>query len=299
MTLTAAEPSEPAIDAATASVAELRIFIRSRLGVLAPEAVCGVAYDLLGTVAPGFAEGLHAPNGLRPLAAGLELSPYPGTHGLRLTALSQEAVAALAAADAALAEAGEPGITLSQHRVYAGPRRLRTGDYPALAAGTAERWELRFLSPTALKREGLHLPLPVPRDLAANWVRRWNAFAPEPLKWADHAGFVRWVDGNIQVTAHQLRTESFAVRGGRIWGFVGRARFALAHAEARDAPEAGLWHALARYSEWAGTGVKTMWGCGQTRLAGLNRAAAAAAAALKGARGARVGTRGARGGRAE
>ncbi|MGV3720930.1 MAG: CRISPR system precrRNA processing endoribonuclease RAMP protein Cas6 [Actinomycetota bacterium] len=247
-------------------LSELRFLLRSATGELAADALCGVVYDLLDRVDPAFAERLHLPLGLKPVTAGALAHSLPGVYHLRLTALDTAAEAALSSLRGELAAVGEPGLTLGLHRAYVQPtaRGLVTALLPA---AELERFDTDFVSPTMLKRNGRYLPLPLPEELAANWLRRWNRFSGAPCSEEVVTPFLDWVARNVDVSQHRLHTVTLPLRSGVITGFVGKVRFTLAAAEARNAPEATHWHRLWQYSYWCGTGVKTLWGCGQTRPA--------------------------------
>ena len=129
---------------------------------------------------------------------------------------------------------------------------------------------LRFLTPTAISQGDADLPLPVPSKLWAGYAARWRAFAPEmPLPDELDEGVERW-----------LRLSDFDLRPAR-W----RYRFVdgkgtdrlITHLGCRGWIEVGLdrkatpafaqaFRALAAYSFYCGSGMKTTMGMGQTRL---------------------------------
>lgn len=123
---------------------------------------------------------------------------------------------------------------------------------------------LQFLSPTSFRRKGHHLPLPVPVNVFHSYLRRWNDFAATTV---DQDTFLAWVDEYVLITRHQIATvKVLAGKKGAVTGFTGAVEFALAK-EAYDKPEfCTLFSALGKLAPYCGTGHKTTFGLGQTRL---------------------------------
>ena len=126
---------------------------------------------------------------------------------------------------------------------------------------------LSFISPTSFRSRGHHLPLPVPTNLFHSYLRRWNYFADQKFS---QESFLTWVDGNVLIVRHQL--ESIKIVGGKkgsVTGFVGAIELSLARS-AEEQPEfVRLYHALGQLAPYCGTGHKTTFGLGQTRLGWL------------------------------
>ncbi len=123
---------------------------------------------------------------------------------------------------------------------------------------------LSFLSPTSFRSKGNHYPLPAPDKLFHSYLRRWNHFAANQF---DQDLFLPWVENNVIITRHQL--ESIRVPGGKrglVTGFMGAVELDLAKS-ASDNPEfVKLYKALTQLAPYCGTGHKTTFGLGQTRL---------------------------------
>ncbi|PKO20836.1 MAG: hypothetical protein CVU38_18015, partial [Chloroflexi bacterium HGW-Chloroflexi-1] len=118
---------------------------------------------------------------------------------------------------------------------------------------------LRFVSPTAFRSGGVHVPLPIPGLMLGHWLERWNAFAPLAL----HPDVRSFAEEQVVVSRYDLHTEPVQFGPATIIGFLGQCSLTVKH----DDP---YWrripHLLAAYSFWAGTGHKTTHGLGQTRV---------------------------------
>ncbi|MHC5861305.1 CRISPR-associated endoribonuclease Cas6 [Nostoc sp.] len=123
---------------------------------------------------------------------------------------------------------------------------------------------LKFLSPTSFRRKGHHFPLPVPVNVFHSYLRRWNDFSGMSV---DQDAFLAWVDDYILITRCQLTTAKvLAGKKGAVTGFTGAIEFSLAKDAAKQ-PEFGqLFSALGKLAPYCGTGHKTTFGLGQTRL---------------------------------
>lgn len=123
---------------------------------------------------------------------------------------------------------------------------------------------LSFLSATSFRSKGNHYPLPAPDKLFHSYLRRWNHFATKQF---DPDEFLPWVEENVIITRHQL--ESTRVAGGKrglVTGFMGAVELDLVQS-AGDRPEfIKLYKALVQLAPYCGTGHKTTFGLGQTRL---------------------------------
>ncbi|MEN9246179.1 MAG: CRISPR-associated endoribonuclease Cas6, partial [Thermostichales cyanobacterium SRBZ-1_bins_19] len=121
---------------------------------------------------------------------------------------------------------------------------------------------LTFLSPTSFRHRGHHLPLPIPRNLFQSYLRRWNAFSGIPIP---EESFLDQVDEGVIV--QRLKIESHKTTAGKqgsVTGFVGAIQLGLSPrlpAEVRQ-----HIYSLLRFAPYSGTGHKTTFGLGQTRL---------------------------------
>lgn len=136
--------------------------------------------------------------------------------------------------------------------------------YQSLVATEPEpvwRFDLKFTTPTAFAQNRTYLPLPVPTLMFRSWLERWNQFAPVYLGSDELIGYLGEA---IVLSQHKLQTRSFQIHSGKINGFVGDATLrVLSRADPLLANVANL---LISYAQFAGTGIKTRLGMGQTEL---------------------------------
>jgi CRISPR-associated endoribonuclease Cas6 len=122
------------------------------------------------------------------------------------------------------------------------------------------KWTLAFHTPTAFRSgENSHLPFPLPDSLVRSWLRRWNAFAPVPLRLPDNA-CARLRD-NLYISAYNLKT--VPVRHGRRLeiGCVGKLTLNGRRLTPQDQ---SLITLLTRYAFYCGSGFHTAQGMGVT-----------------------------------
>lgn len=123
---------------------------------------------------------------------------------------------------------------------------------------------LTFLSPTSFRRKGYHFPLPLPVNVFQSYLRRWNAFSGQSL---DPEPFLAWVDDNVIVVRHQIRSSKVSAgKKGSVTGFTGSIEYGLTREAARRPEHVRTLFSLARFAPYSGTGHKTTFGLGQTRL---------------------------------
>ncbi|MCU0526948.1 MAG: CRISPR-associated endoribonuclease Cas6 [Elainella sp. Prado103] len=129
---------------------------------------------------------------------------------------------------------------------------------------------LSFCSPTSFRHRGHHLPLPLPKTLFQSYLRRWNDFSGEVV---DSEDFLDWIDEFVVIARHQI--ESLKVTAGKrgsVTGFVGSVEFHLLPLGQRETEYAELFGALVQLAPYCGTGHKTTFGLGQTRVGWLTAA---------------------------
>ena len=123
---------------------------------------------------------------------------------------------------------------------------------------------LTFVSPTSFRRRGHHLPIPWPRNVFHSYLRRWNEFSNRPV---DPDQFLDWVDDAVVFHRHELISEKIAAgKRGSVTGFTGAVTYGLAGKAAEDPEFRQLFYTLGHYAPYCGTGHKTTFGLGQTRL---------------------------------
>jgi len=121
-----------------------------------------------------------------------------------------------------------------------------------------------FVSPTSFRRKGHHLPLPWPRNVFHSYLRRWNEFASRSV---DQDTFLDWVDDCVVLQRHELASEKIAAgKRGSVTGFTGAVTYGLAGKAAEHPEFEQLFYTLGHYAPYCGTGHKTTFGLGQTRL---------------------------------
>lgn len=134
--------------------------------------------------------------------------------------------------------------------------------YHSLVASEPEpmqRFELQFLTPTAFAQNRIYLPLPVPTLMFRSWLERWNQFAPVYLGSDELIGYLEDV---VALSHHRLQTRSVQVHNSKIPGYVGNATL---HILSRADPLLkNVANLLIHYAQFAGTGIKTRLGMGQT-----------------------------------
>ncbi|CCI27708.1 CRISPR-associated endoribonuclease Cas6 [Microcystis aeruginosa] len=135
------------------------------------------------------------------------------------------------------------------------------------SAPLAKILPLSFLSPTSFRHRGHHFPLPVPRNLFHSYLRRWNIFSNRPF---DQETFLDWIDEFVVITS--LSLQSHKVPGGKkgaVTGFTGAISLSLPSILSSPEDFAQLYSALGHFAPYCGTGHKTTFGLGQTRLTRL------------------------------
>lgn len=124
--------------------------------------------------------------------------------------------------------------------------------------------KLSFQSPTSFRYRGEHLPLPWPRNLFHSYLRRWNLFSGHPI---EPEPFLDWVDASVLIRKHHLQSvKVYAGRRGIINGFTGAVELGLTRTGVKHPDYPHLFQVLGRLAPYCGTGHKTPFGLGQTRL---------------------------------
>ncbi|MEC4803277.1 MAG: CRISPR-associated endoribonuclease Cas6 [Jaaginema sp. PMC 1079.18] len=129
---------------------------------------------------------------------------------------------------------------------------------------TPTKVSLSFISPTSFRSKGHHLPLPIPNNLFHSYLRRWNHFSQYPI---DQTAFLHWIDENVVILRHRLETAKVpAGKRGSVTGFLGAIELALATTATQNPEFYQLFFSLVQFAPYCGTGHKTPFGLGQTRL---------------------------------
>lgn len=126
------------------------------------------------------------------------------------------------------------------------------------------KWALNFLSPTSFRSQGHHLPLPIPRNLFHSYLRRWNTFSKHKV---DVDNFLDWVDANVFFLRHQLSSvKIMAGKRGSVIGFIGSIELGCLKQTPENMEFAKLFTILMSLAPYCGTGHKTTFGLGVTRM---------------------------------
>lgn len=127
-----------------------------------------------------------------------------------------------------------------------------------------ETLTLKFLTPTSFRRKGHHFPLPVPVNVFHSYLRRWNDFSGNPV---DQDAFLNWVDESVLILRHQITSAKvLAGKKGAVTGFTGAIELGLTKEASKQPEFYQLFYALGKLAPYCGTGHKTTFGLGQTRL---------------------------------
>ena len=131
----------------------------------------------------------------------------------------------------------------------------------AIEPETVRQFNLEFITPTAFAQGRINLPLPLPNLMFRSWLEKWNYFAPVYLGSDELIGYL---SNAIMIKHHRINTRSFHLPRGYIHGFMGEVK--LVTLPNTDPLLANVANLLVSYGRWAGTGVKTRLGMGQTNL---------------------------------
>jgi CRISPR-associated endoribonuclease Cas6 len=133
----------------------------------------------------------------------------------------------------------------------------------------AKTLTLSFLSPTSFRRKGHHLPLPWPVNVFHSYLRRWNELSGMQF---DDETFLAWVDESVLISRHQLESVKVSAgKKGSVTGFLGAVEFSLTNESTKQQHFQRLFTALGQLAPYCGTGHKTTFGLGQTRLGWLSK----------------------------
>jgi CRISPR-associated endoribonuclease Cas6 len=128
------------------------------------------------------------------------------------------------------------------------------------------RFTLAFQTPTCFRSKNHHLPLPFPANIFHSYLRRWNDFAPEAFPQEE---FLAWIEKVVYITNYDINCTKVAVaKQGYVTGFTGTVEFAVDLKASQNSDFERLLSALIKLASYCGTGHKTTFGLGQTRLIG-------------------------------
>jgi len=239
--------------------------------------------DVVRRADEALAAQLHDDNGLRPYTASNLLGhfesrrPLPEqTYTLRFTALNAPLAGLLLAAaqpGGALSPGAQVELDYLPFRIEAAhfnpaahpcAAAARYEDFSAahlLGAAPPRRLTLHFASPTTFHVDGRHLPLPLPEQVFASLLERWNAFAPLALPPETR----RFAAECLHLSRYRLNSVPVPLKqGGLRIGAVGEATYTVSHYDR-------FWQTalftLAGFALFAGVGSGVTYGLGQARRA--------------------------------
>ena len=242
----------------------------------------GLVFDLLRRAHPETAKAIHTANikpfTVAPMLDGDGTRPHVFPAGipawLRVGVLDDDLYRLLLTNDPAggSVHLGDTPVTMSGWTVSGEGAAFDTGteSYAALCGGNGDipdSVRLQFITPTAISQGEANLPLPVPAKLWAGYATRWRKFAPAyPLPEDFDEGTGRW----LRLSDFHIKPRRWRYHFGKGFqthtGFTGWTEITLDHRASE--PFARAFHALARYSFYCGSGMKTTMGMGQTRVEG-------------------------------
>jgi CRISPR-associated endoribonuclease Cas6 len=134
--------------------------------------------------------------------------------------------------------------------------------YTALVGNEPEairNYHLQFITPTAFSQGGTKLCLPVPTLMFHSWLERWNNFAPVYLGGDE---LIAYLNNAVLLKHHKIQTRTYQLHKGFINGFVGDVKLQVF--QRADPLLANVANLLVQYARFAGTGIKTRLGMGET-----------------------------------
>lgn len=217
---------------------------------------------------PELGTWLHDANQPKPIAIG-PLQPFDGRDGMwavEVSALADDLIEPLMAglpSVGASVRLGRTGYLVRDVGI------VETRGFEEMAEATNPQpvIRLRIITPTAHHAAGAvrrSIVVPDPRLYIGSWLGRWNLFADAPYD----LELLEAVADSVVVSAFAGRTRAERLDGRRIFiGFVGSVEFRVLDCGRPIEPIAAAVWSLARFAEFSGTGVETMRGMGQTRIA--------------------------------
>ncbi|WP_235595805.1 CRISPR system precrRNA processing endoribonuclease RAMP protein Cas6 [Mastigocoleus testarum] len=101
----------------------------------------------------------------------------------------------------------------------------------------------------------------MPSSMFRSWLDRWNDFAPVYLGSNE---LIAYLNQAVILKHHKIQTRSLQLHKGYVSGFIGDVSLQVFNSA--DELLANVANLLVHYSEFAGTGMKTRLGMGQTRM---------------------------------
>ncbi|MGH7961111.1 MAG: CRISPR system precrRNA processing endoribonuclease RAMP protein Cas6 [Candidatus Binatia bacterium] len=238
-----------------------------------------VFYETVSLSSPVFADHLHSLNALKPFTVSLPLRwRWPAAHPtparttpafcIRFTALTEEVCRALTAGllrrshVSSQLSLGSQTVDIQEVLFTQEASALaRVTSYEELYSGPQARTvRMRFVTPTSFRTGRGNLPFPLPASVYRSLWQKWQRFAPLALQLGERV--VTAVEQYLFPARYLLRTETVNLKGVPQVGCVGTCQFELL--EGVSAEDRRAITALSRFAAYAGVGMKTTMGMGQT-----------------------------------
>jgi len=167
--------------------------------------------------------------------------------------------------EAAFADGTQVKIVNQRWSVAKDGRQTKHCSYADLVANARTETSLgfRFLSPTSFRSQDMHYPLPDPVLAFQSWLSRWNAFAPENLRF--NVNTLDVVAAHVAVARFWLETQAVTFDRYTQIGFVGTVTYRVIKSRLLGHELIRRLNVLADYAPFCGTGHKTTQGMGQTQ----------------------------------
>jgi CRISPR-associated endoribonuclease Cas6 len=240
---------------------------------LGGEALHGLFFNILRRNSTEVASELHKQEEQKPFTISTLLDGHELKGGysiispmrevtFRLTTLNEEMLSA-AISSLFLIMAEEKPLSLSRKPIVIGSVDLCQEKFTAFSKLLADalphpKVTLDFTTPTSFKVSGIHSLFPDPKLVFASLLRRWNAFSETKLSEEHTKKFA-----SIKVSSYDLHTELVHFSRYKMIGFKGRTEFEVPEDLGESSQR--VVNALADFATYAGVGVKTAMGMGQTR----------------------------------
>jgi CRISPR-associated endoribonuclease Cas6 len=125
----------------------------------------------------------------------------------------------------------------------------------------ADGFEVQFASPTTFHSAGKHLPFPLPELVLGSWLEQWNSASGvsllEDIRLFGHT--------SVAISRYNLHTQVVHYDKETLIGFCGQCIYRIL---SEDDHWRRLVNLLSAFSFYCGTGAKTSFGLGQTRVIG-------------------------------
>ena len=261
-------------------VVDLAPLERRTLGRTVWKSLHALLFHLVDQADPALARVLHATNQVKPFTVSMLRGNVVWSNGrprvepdgrcfVRYTTLAPEVFAVLGrvllekSAFQQKVELDGAPFRIENVRVYPGDTR-GWGDVTSHErlydqAGTTDRLEFLFATPTTFRQGNKNLLFPIPVSVFGSYWQRWRLFSGIELS----ADLLDFVAEYVAVQEHRLRTEMVPFgREYQYHGFIGRCTYRVLE---RDPVKLKELNALADYALFCGTGQKTTQGLGQTK----------------------------------